>query len=261
MEGGSVFRRTWQKGMIALARSEPTTRWMQNNRGMRRLAARFVAGDAVETAIDRVRLLADCGLCASLFYLGEYFTDHAEIAETVLRKERAAKSLRDAGFDVNVSVDPTQIGLGVASPTMRENAERIATATGDAKTDDGRVNCLMFDMEDDTTVAATIELHDRLSDTGASVALTLQACLRRTEIDLRSQIARGGRVRLVKGAFVGGADIAFVSNREIKSNYHRLIDLVLSPEAKDTGFYPIIATHDHRLHDYAPCRRMAEAKL
>jgi proline dehydrogenase len=58
-------------------------------------------------------------------------------------------------------------------------------------------------------------------------------------------------VRLVKGAFVGGADIAYTRHREIKANYRKLVEMMLSPEAREKGFYPIIATHDHHIHEFA----------
>ena len=109
----------------------------------------------------------------------------------------------------------------------------------------------MFDMEDSSVTDATIALHNALADRHMPVALTLQAYLRRTVDDMQAQVRRGSKVRLVKGAFVAGPEIAFTGNKEIKANYRRLIDIMLSSEARNTGFYPIIATHDDKLHDYA----------
>lgn len=51
-------------------------------------------------------------------------------------------------------------------------------------------------------------------------------------------------MRLVKGAFAAGGDVAFSSRTEINTNFHRLIDVMLSQSARDAGFYPIVATHD-----------------
>jgi proline dehydrogenase len=68
--------------------------------------------------------------------------------------------------------------------------------------------------------------------------------------DIQHQIARGSRVRLVKGAFVAGPDIVYTRLLDVKQNSRALIDLMLSREAKEADFYPIIATHDTRLHDY-----------
>jgi proline dehydrogenase len=106
-------------------------------------------------------------------------------------------------------------------------------------------------MEDQSVTDATIALHDAMKSAGLPAALTLQAYLRRTEADLRAQIRGGARVRLVKGAFAAGSSAAFTRQAEIKANSRRLIDLMFSREARDAGFYPIIATHDDRLHRYA----------
>jgi proline dehydrogenase len=66
-----------------------------------------------------------------------------------------------------------------------------------------------------------------------------------------SQIRRGTRLRLVKGAFAAGSGIAFTRRLEVKANSRRLIELMFSREARDAGSYPILATHDDRLQAYA----------
>jgi len=119
------------------------------------------------------------------------------------------------------------------------------------------VNDKPVTMEDASLNDPTITIHNRLQDEDFPVALTLQAYLHRTESDLGRQIARGSRVRLVKGAFAAGADLAFQSTAEIKNNSRKLITMMLSKTARDAGFYPIIATHDSRLHEFA----IAQARL
>ena len=64
-------------------------------------------------------------------------------------------------------------------------------------------------------------------------------------------------MRLVKGAFAAGAATSFTRRAEIKRNSRRLIDLMFSRQARDTGFYPSIATHDDALQRYA-AERAAE---
>lgn len=115
----------------------------------------------------------------------------------------------------------------------------------------------MLDMEDQSVTDATIALHDALQDAGLSVALTLQAYLKRTAADLKRQIARGSKIRLVKGALAAGKDAAFMRRDDIKANYRRLIDLMFSAAARETHFYPIIATHDTQLRNYAIDRARA----
>ena len=110
---------------------------------------------------------------------------------------------------------------------------------------------MMLDMEDASVVDATIALHDELKRIRFPVALTPQAYLKRTASDLRAQIDGGTRVRLVKGAFTGRPDSAFTTQEEINGNYRRLVELMFSPGAKAAGFYPIVATHDDRIHEFA----------
>jgi proline dehydrogenase len=101
--------------------------------------------------------------------------------------------------------------------------------------------------------------HDWSGDVGKgqTTGATLQAYRRRTEADLAPIIRAGGKVRLVNGAFAAGPDIAFTVQSEIKANSRKLIDQMLSHEARDSGFYPIIATHDDKRHDYTRERAAA----
>src|SRR5262249_46187581 len=106
------------------------------------------------------------------------------------------------------------------------NAFAIAEAVHRAACNRPGVHALMLDMEDQSLVEATIALHDALKSAGLPAALTLQAYLRRTEADIRAQIRRGARLRLVKGAFAAGTEIAFTRRFEVKANSRRLIDLM-----------------------------------
>jgi proline dehydrogenase len=247
-----MIRRTWQSGMIALARSQTAKAAMQRFGAASALASRFVAGADAEEAVDRATALrVEHSIRGSLFYLGEYVDRPELVAENVAAKLAIAVLLGRAGLDVHVSVDPTQIGHSLDPGKERQNAFAIAEAIQQAAGQRAGVHALMFDMEDHSVVDATIALHDAVSSAGLPAALTLQAYLRRTEADIRAQIRRGARLRLVKGAFAAGRDIAFTRRTEIKVNSRRLIDLMFSKGARDAGCYPSIATHDDRLQAYA----------
>jgi proline dehydrogenase len=244
--------------MIALARSAGLTRFVQASRLGAALARRYIAGATPEAALARVaRLGSEQSVRASLFALGEYVSDLATIETTVLEQLSIVAQLAASPLDLHVSVDPTQIGHMLDPALARRNAFSVAEAIAAAPKDSPRVRAMMLDMEDQSFTDATIALHDELRDGGLPVALTLQAYLRRTEADLSRQIARGAHVRLVKGAFVAGAATSFTRRGEIKANSRRLIDLMFSPSARDSGFYPSIATHDDRLQRYAAERAEA----
>lgn len=248
-----MFRKTWQSVMIALARSNKVKRFMQSSRATSSLAGKYVAGEASEDGVQRaLALLTGQGIRSSLFYMGEYVDTVERVEENVDNKLRVTEALGAAGLDIHVSVDPTQIGHHVNPTLVKDRARRIADAIKVAignKT--AGVNCLMFDMEDASLNDPTICIHNFLQDVGYPVALTLQAYMRRTEADLKAQIERGSRVRLVKGAFAAGQKLAFQSQKEIKENFRKLIAMMLSEPAKKAGFYPIIATHDTNLHTFA----------
>jgi proline dehydrogenase len=238
--------------MIALARSAAMKRWAQGARSMSDLATRYVAGESAESGVQRAAtLLADPGVRSSLFYLGEYVDRLELVEENVAAKLKVAALLGSMGLDVHVPVDPTQIGHLIDPASARRNAWKIAEAIAAASGGRAGVHALMLDMEDQSVNEATLALHDELAAAGLPVALTLQAYLRRTEADLALQVRRGSKVRLVKGVFAAGRDVAFSSRTEIKTNFHRLIDVMFSRSARDAGFYPIVATHDVRLHAYA----------
>lgn len=247
-----MIRRLWQTGMIRLARSPSAKRLMQQGPAASVLAARYVAGATAEMAVSRAAALhAQDGIRASLFYLGEYVDRADLVAENLAAKLSAAEQLGRAGLDVHVSVDPTQIGHSLDPALARRNAfaiaERVAANAGSRP----GIHALMLDIEDETVVDATIALHTALVGAKLPAALTLQAYLRRTETDLAAQIACGSRIRLVKGAFAAGSDVAFTRQAEIKASWRRLVELMFSRSARASGFYPIIATHDDRLQAHA----------
>ena len=247
-----MIRRTWQATMIGLARSPATKRFMQGARATSFLRDKYVAGTDASAGRDRaLALIEERGIRSSLFFMGEYVDDPELVRETVERKLEIVEAIGGRDIDVHVSVDPTQIGHHVTPEAVEGHARAIAERVRAIAGTGTGIHCLMFDMEDASLNDPTIALHDRLCDEGLPVALTLQAYLRRTWDDLSAQVERGSRVRLVKGAFAAGSDLAFQSQREIKENSRRLIALMLSSRARRTGFYPIIATHDTALHDFA----------
>jgi len=238
--------------MIGLARSERIKRILQNARATSALARRYVAGKTAAAGVERARvLLAERGIRSSLFFLGEYVDQLDLVRLNVEQKKAVASALGAARLDVHVSVDPTQIGYSIDPALARSNAFEIAESIRAAAGKTGGFHCLMIDMEDAGVIDASIALHDALRRQGLPTALTLQAYLRRTESDLAAQLCTGAKVRLVKGAFAAGRDIAFTKQAEIKANHRRLIDLMFSPEARESGFYPIVATHDDALHAHA----------
>lgn len=243
--------RLWQQSMIFLARNKAVKSFMQNRANLSELAKRFVGGKDVSEAVAKSKTLKNQGYKASLFYLGEYEEDLSIINQTVSVLKAIIRDLAASNLDVHISVDPTQIGYQVDEDICRTNAfalaEEIKKSIKNIKSTSK--NFLMLDMEDSSVTEATIRLYESLIDASLPTALTLQAYLFRTESDLQKIVRKEGIVRLVKGAFAEGKDVAFTDRSMIDSNFMKLASIMLSDEARQNNFYPIFATHDNNLID------------
>lgn len=248
----------WRSAMIALAGSHRARSWALGSTLSSRLARRYVAGpDAAAAGTRTETLLKDDGIRASLCFLGaggavaDRPRAHVEAAIAM------ARELAQRGLDIHISMDPSWAGHDVDPIAglghLRRVAQAIATLSG------GRpgTHLLMLGMEEADRTDAILDLHRVLAAEGLPVGVTLQAYRRRSEADLRRLIEAAAKVRLVRGAYPAGADIAFTTQAEIQANWRRLIDQIFSSTARDSGFRPIIATHDHAIQDHALARALA----
>lgn len=220
---------------------------MQGSRKMTELARRFVGGDTVEESCKRAEFLFKQGKRSSLFYLGEYVQETAELEKTMRNLESVIRQLKQQGLDIHISVDPTQIGLMNSKADFQENALSLARLIQEQASSDSGCHLLMIDMEDASVTDQTLEVYHFLHDRQLPCAVTLQAYLHRTANDLEQIIAKGGKVRLVKGAFAEPESIAYTSRKETNASYFFLAQKMLSPQAKVSSFYPIFGTHDEEM--------------
>lgn len=235
----------FQKTTIALARSPAVGHMMRAMAARTSLARRFVGGADVDEAVrTAVKLREAHGIRASLFYLGEYVADRAAIDHNVNQAVDACRALAAAGLDVHVSVDPTAIGYMRDDTLGEENARRIGTAVQRF----GGQGCdwLVLDMEDSSIRDRTCTLHRTLLEAGIPAGLTLQARRRRTPEDLAWAIRQRTSLRLVKGAFPE-RELDHAGRARIDQAYLDAASIMLSREARDSGFYPVFGTHDDRL--------------
>ncbi|HXT01726.1 MAG TPA: proline dehydrogenase family protein [Elusimicrobiota bacterium] len=196
------------------------------------LAKRFVAGDAIDDAIEAVRVLNETGIKATLDNLGEdsHDREHALAArdENLVMLKRIAA----AGVDANISLKLTQLGMGFDDGLARESLIQIVEEA--AK----RSNFVRIDMESSAYTQKTLDIFYGLHDKYPNVGIVLQAYLRRTEQDCRDAVARKVRVRLCKGAYKEAADVAFPSKEEVNANYDKCAAILAKAPI------PAIATHD-----------------
>jgi proline dehydrogenase len=81
------------------------------------------------------------------------------------------------------------------------------------------------------------------------VGVALQAYLYRTADDVERLLPLGAAIRLVKGAYLEPATVAFPKKRDVDENFFTLACRLLSADAVAAGGLLHIATHDAALVD------------
>ncbi len=242
----------WQKLMIYLARNEKIKSFFQSRKKLNQLATKFIGGNDEVEALSKDKSLISENVYTSLFYLGEYVSDLKVVDKTMDSLLKISEMLSKSGLDIHISVDPTQVGLQINKTICFSNLEKLAEKIKEDTTDKLKKEnkCfLMIDMEDGSVCEDTIDFYNQLISKDLPVGLTLQAYMHRTEKDLQETIGNGGSVRLVKGAFAENRKIALTSKKEVNQAFYNQSKMMLSSEAKRSGFYPIFATHDDQMID------------
>jgi len=229
--------------LLAASDSERTRQLITSAPVTRGIVARYVAGDTAEQALQVTRGLLNSGLLVTLDQLGEDTMDPDQAAARTagycaLLGQLATAGLAEGG-QAEVSVKPTAVGLGLpehGAKTAAENIRRICAAARNAGT------TVTVDMEDHTTVDATLRIVAELRADFPDLGCVIQSYLRRAAAESAAQARPGQRVRLCKGAYDAPEAVAFTSRAEVDRSYARSLRALM-----DGPGYPMIATHDPRL--------------
>lgn len=166
---------------------------------VRKVAARFVAGEHLTDALERAKQILGEGHRVNVEYMGESCRDEERAtAETDVFVDAA----RLLPHGCSLSLDLSHIGLAVDEELALANASRIAQATV------GTGREMMISAEGSDRTDAVLAVHRALCQRFEHVGITVQARLHRTAGDLPRLLALPGRIRLVKGAFLEPETIA-----------------------------------------------------
>jgi proline dehydrogenase len=200
-------------------------------------ACRFIAGETIEDAVRASRALQARGMLLTLDYLGESVTTLEGAAAATRQYLGLMEVIVASGIERNISLKLTQLGLDVDRDVCADNLRRILQPAEQQRF------FVRIDMENSPYTQATLDVFETLwQQQHRSVGVVLQACLHRTEADVRRMNALGARVRLVKGAYKEPPGVAYQRKDEVDAAYLRLMRLLL-----DEGTYPAIATHDEAM--------------
>ena len=216
----------------------------------RPLVRRFIAGDTLEEALGNCRPLLEQGLKVSLDYLGENTKSEAEALQakaTYIRmleeiRKVAPKTQEDDLEPLNISIKLTQCGLDQGDEFAERNYRDVLEAA--QRLD----NFVRVDMEASEYTERTIQMMERVAPAHRNTGTVLQSYLYRTDDDLERILKLGLRVRLVKGAYLEAASIAYPEKEKVDAAYLRQAEALL-----ERGTYPAIATHDEKIIQHV-CR-------
>lgn len=234
MDGTEFYRK-----IVLTVSGNRVVKWLSIKYG-KKLARRFIAGDTLDEALDEIERLNEKGIMVTLDHLGEGITSLDEAA--VYREEylRLIEGIASRKVKSNVSLKPTQMGLGLDPKAAYENIKAVVQKAKQHR------NFVRIDMEDSPYTQATIDMTLRLHAEGlTNVGTVMQAYLHRTEEDVKALMKAGVNLRLVKGAYKEPNSIAYQKKDEVIENYKRIIRLHL-----DQGVYTAIASHDDKIIDW-----------
>lgn len=170
----------------------------------------------------------------TLDVLGEQFSSREQVMLMVAEYERALGKLEHDHPSATLSVMMTGFGLRLDPDLCWENLRRLSKAAADPAIG------LTLNMEDSSTVDATLDIYRRLRAEGFDgVGIVLQSCLRRTLDDLAALAHLQPRVRIVKGIWHEPESLAYLDAPTIRRNYLAILEGLI-----ECGGYPEIATHD-----------------
>src|SRR5699024_1573241 len=197
-------------------------------------AEQFVAGLDVDSVIQTVRRLNKVGISCTVDHLGEFVTDRKVSLEAKENIIILLERIHDEKLDCHVSVKLTQLGLDIEEGFCLANMQEIVRTAAQY---DIFVN---IDTEDYAHYDGTMRILNELRKEFSNIGTVIQAYYFHAD-DMLDEL-ENNRLRIVKGAYKEGTEIAYQSKAEIDANFLKLAKRRLQGNA-----FTSIATHDHQI--------------
>jgi proline dehydrogenase len=208
------------------------------------MSGRFVAGMSVDDVLAVCERVNGEGIAATLDSLGESVTTEAEAQKSADIYHQILEAIEARKLNANVSVKLSQVGMdfdpALAECIVGKMVEHAARAK----------SFVRIDMEGSPYTEATIAMTERLhAKFPGSVGTVLQAYLFRTDTDTDRLLKQGIRIRLCKGAYKEGPEVAFPAKADVDANYVDLMKRMVTYSNPKTGrgVFCGIATHDEAI--------------
>lgn len=205
-----------------------------------RIAKRWVAGKKLEDAIKVTKELGGHKLKVLINFLGENITDRRDAEKIFAEYSRILNEIRSHRLNADITIKPTQFCLHPHSHYCSATLAKLL-----AKAKKKRV-LVWIDMENSLHTENTIALYLSLLKTYPNIGIAIQAYLKRSYRDTKKIISHGGIIRLVKGAYPEGADVAYTKKSSINKNFLRLLKVLFAQSRQFA-----LGTHDEKLIEAA----------
>jgi len=230
---------------ILLAMS--TNAWMRERATktafVRRSVSTFMPGERLEDAMTAAAAQESRGINTIFTKLGENLTRVEDAEEVTLHYLDVLDKVKAAGLRAQISVKQTQLGLDLDKELCFRNLQRLVDRAGE------RDNFVWIDMESSPYVDPTLDLFRRTRARSPRIGIAIQAYLYRTKDDIESLIPLGAAIRLVKGAYLEAATVAYPKKADVDANFYALSCRLLQKDAQQAGGLLHMATHDPVLVD------------
>lgn len=205
-----------------------------------RVAKKWVAGYSADDAIAAALNANRRGMSAIINLLGEETAEVKQVDAAVREYLSLMELLKAGGVRGCVSVKPTQLGLAIDYGACLDNLKVLAAKARSLG------QFLWLDMEAVKYAEQTIAIYLELLKGYGDVGLAIQAYLRRSAADILHITERGGKVRLVKGAYREAKEHVFSSKHGVDRNFSQLLRALAA-----SGNFFAVATHDDKLVEEA----------
>lgn len=212
------------------------------------LVTRFIAGDSLEDALGECTKIFPGGQRISLDYLGENTHSEAEAlaaCETyhkmLARVDQVSevqkwKASPTGTEPLNISIKLTQCGLDQGTDFATENYRKVVAKAAELN------NFVRIDMEASEYTQRTIDIVTSVFSEYKNTGTVLQSYLHRNDDDVDLMIEKQIRTRLVKGAYLEPASVAYPEKSKVDEKYVEQAKRLLK-----NGFYPAIASQDEAI--------------
>ena len=233
-----------RKVLLAMSTS-PFLREQATKRAfVKKSVSAFMPGERLEDALRAAATLKPQKINTILTRLGEGVTKLDEAERVTQHYLDVLDMVKASGLDAQISVKPTQLGLDLDAEQCQRNLDRICEKAERL----GNVP-VWIDMEHSPYVDPTLKLFRASKAKYKGVGIAIQAYLYRTAKDVESLIPLGPAIRIVKGAYLEPAEIAYPKKSDVDESFYTLCVRLMKEDAQKSGTLLHIATHDTPLVD------------